>query len=188
MVPERLRDDAIDFGFSRAATVDLRRLKMGGAAEIRALCAANACGNYGKNWRCPPAVGSVEACVNEVLRHKDGLVVQYVSQVEDSADHRATSKALSVFRALMAGFLTKLSENGEGAIPLGAGCCVLCEKCAYPDAPCRHPDEAFASVESHGINVMRLCKQAGLPYDNGTGTLTYTGLYLLEEGGSDGTL
>lgn len=181
----KLADAAVQSGFTRAAPVDLTKLKMGDAASVRALCEANACGNYGANWRCPPATGTVEACVMELLRHSEGIVVQYVGRMEDSFDIEGSAAAHARFRELFEAFLPEALSQG-GGLALGAGGCAVCEKCGCPSEPCRHPDKARASVESYGINVMRLCKQADLPYHSGQNTVTFTGLYAMDQGGEDG--
>jgi len=178
---------AVSMGFTRAAPVDLTRLKMGDAASVRALCESNACGCYGANWMCPPGVGTVESCVMELLRYPGGIVVQFVGQMEDSFDMEGTAAAHARFRELLEAFLPDVAREGE-ILALGAGGCSLCEKCSYPDEPCRRSDRAMASVESYGVNVMRLCKLANLPYHSGQNTVTFTGLYAIHKGGEDGDL
>ena len=56
---------------------------------------------------------------------------------------------------------------------LGAGSCSLCEKCTYPDAPCRFPQKAKRSMEACGIDVVSLSKSCGINYTNGANTVTY---------------
>ena len=67
-------------------------------------------------------------------------------------------------------------------LPLNAGCCRICGRCAYLDGePCRKPDEAVASVEAYGIDVMQMEKDVGIPYYNGKNTISYVGLILFNE-------
>ena len=40
--------------------------------------------------------------------------------------------------------------------------CAICESCAYPGAPCRHPDRMFPCVESFGILATALAERCGL--------------------------
>jgi hypothetical protein len=44
--------------------------------------------------------------------------------------------------------------------------------------PCRFPDKAVASVESHGIDVTALVTSCGIPYNRGPNTVSYVGLFL----------
>ena len=56
--------------------------------------------------------------------------------------------------------------------------CGICEKCTYPDAPCRFPDRAFPSMEACGLVVNDVCKASGIPYNYGPRTMTFTGCVL----------
>ena len=56
---------------------------------------------------------------------------------------------------------------------LGCEGCDICEKCTYPDAPCRFPEKAIPSIEACGISVVELSKLIGLNYNNGPCTVTY---------------
>ena len=49
---------SIDYGFSHAALLDALTLRA--RNEVRDMCRADKCSQYGKNWRCPPACGSIE--------------------------------------------------------------------------------------------------------------------------------
>ncbi len=64
-----------------------------------------------------------------------------------------------------------VAENGGKM--LGAGGCDICEKCTYPNSPCRFPQKAKPSVEASGVDVVTLCKETGLKYINGVNTVTY---------------
>ena len=87
-----------------------------------------------------------------------------------------------VFRDLLERVRTKY--HFEEILPLNAGCCRICEKCAYLDGePCRHPDQAVSSVEAYGMNVIALEKSAGIPIYNGKNTVSYVGLILFREKG-----
>ena len=56
--------------------------------------------------------------------------------------------------------------------------CHRCEKCTYPDAPCRFPERLMPTVEGYGIYVNKLAETAGLEYINGPDTVTYFGMLL----------
>jgi predicted metal-binding protein len=84
-----------------------------------------------------------------------------------------------IFRDLLA----KIRERypSEDILPLDAGCCSLCDKCAYLERePCRYPDQAVSSVEAYGINVIALQKSACLPYYGGKNSVIFVGLILYD--------
>ena len=66
-------------------------------------------------------------------------------------------------------------------LPMGAGGCNICRKCSYPDEPCRFPDKAFTSMEAYGLYVAAECKKAGLEYNYGPNTLTYSSCILYND-------
>ena len=54
----------------------------------------------------------------------------------------------------------------------------LKETCAYPNAPCRHPDKRVATVESHGILLMQTVEAMNICFNYGNDTVTYFTLLL----------
>ena len=63
------------------------------------------------------------------------------------------------------------------ALQLSTESCAICEDCAYPAAPCRHPDKMFPCVESQGILVTELCEKYGMEFFNGN-IVTWVSLIL----------
>ena len=54
----------------------------------------------------------------------------------------------------------------------------ICKKCAYPDAPCRHPEKMFPCIESYGILVTDLAEKYGISFMNGANVVTWFSLLL----------
>jgi predicted metal-binding protein len=146
--------------------------------EVRRICEKNACGVFGRNWTCPPAVLSLEGFREEIDAYDTLLILYQVYQIEDSLDWEGMMSALEDFQ----GKLRMLKKKVEDATPnqpfliLGAGGCKLCEPCAYETGEaCRHPNEAIVSMEARGIDVIRLMKDSGAEYNNGRNRITYIG-------------
>ena len=55
---------AKELGFTEAASLDPRILEP--RAEVRAMCAADKCHAYGKNWTCPPECGDLALCTARI--------------------------------------------------------------------------------------------------------------------------
>jgi predicted metal-binding protein len=72
-------------------------------------------------------------------------------------------------------------DESDRHLPLGAGTCTYCEKCTYPDAPCRFPKRLRPSMEAFGLLVTDVCAAADIPYYYGPRTLTYTCCVLFPE-------
>ena len=143
------------------------------SAEVRGACEKNCCGRYGKCWMCPPGAGEWTVLRDGFLKYKNAFVYTTCHALEDSFDFEGMQDAGALHAKndeRLAELL--LSEGGDFALA-GAGSCKLCEKCSYPDAPCRHPDKARRSLEACGIDVVSLASVCGIHYINGADTVTY---------------
>ena len=146
--------------------------------EVRTMCENNLCGNYGKNWACPPATGTLEECRQKVLRFEDGIVFNTVSPLEDSFDWPGMVKAMDEFHDLCMEIKQRAKNAGADFLLLAAGSCRSCETCAYPDAPCRCPENRIEPIEGQGIFVNDLTEKAKINYINGENTVTFIGMLL----------
>ena len=68
----------------------------------------------------------------------------------------------------------------ENVDPLDGVLRAICEHCAYPDAPCRHPDKMFPCIESYGILVTDLAEKYQITFMNGGNVVTWFSLILYE--------
>lgn len=146
--------------------------------EVRKMCEQNKCGQYDKNWTCPPAVKSVDEFRTDLAAFDTFVIIYQTYNVKSSLDWRGMMAAGKDFN----GRLHALRKEMRSAQPdmefliLGAGGCQLCESCAYlDDEPCRYPEDAMVSLEACGIDVMTLMKDNGLKYYHGKNTVTFIG-------------
>jgi predicted metal-binding protein len=131
----------------------------------------------------PPAVGPISELRQRAASYKQGLLFQTVHRLTSNFDMKGMFSAVGIHERIFRDLLGKIRSAypTEDILPLSAGCCSNCEKCAYLDKePCRHPDQAVSSVEAYGMNVIALEKSAGLPYNNGKDSVTYVGLILFD--------
>jgi predicted metal-binding protein len=169
--------EALDAGFSQAGELNVKALVF--MPEVRDMCGADRCNKYNKNWRCPPACGSIEEAAARASRYTFGILVQTIGKMEDSFDYETIESTSEKHKQNFAALIKSLKKRYPDILPMGAGTCTLCETCSYPDAPCRHPDESISSMEAYGLWVSRVCKLSGIPYNNGPQTITFTSCYLL---------
>jgi len=148
------------------------------APELIHACEQNLCRTYDKIWVCPPAVPSHEEMKRRIDEFGTGLVVQLVGQLEDSFDFEGMAEIGAKFKEMLIEAVFEIRKVCETVLALGSGGCSLCEKCTYPEEPCRFPEKAFYSVESCGIVVNQMVEKAGLKYNNGAATISYAGLVL----------
>jgi len=175
---EALIKEAVETGFSQAGELNVEALVF--MPEVRDMCSVDRCNHYGKNWRCPPACGSIEDAAAEAAKYSYGLIVQTIGQMDDDFDYETIEATSEKHKASFAALVKTLRARYGDILPMGAGTCTLCETCTYPDAPCRHPDESISSMEAYGLWVSKVCQLSDFPYNNGPRTITFTSCYLLK--------
>lgn len=174
---EKLLSIARETGFEYTAPLDVSTLEL--KQEVRDMCADNTCGQYGKRWSCPPGCGTLDECRELLKGRTHGILVQSVGDIEDGFDFEAMMEIEAEHKARFTQMYDVLREQGEDVLALGAGCCMVCPSCTYPDAPCRFPEKRVASMEAFGILVLEVCKANGLEYYYGSDKMAYTSCFLL---------
>lgn len=172
-----LMKHAEGFGFTHSGELNLDSLVF--MPEVRQMCNSDLCNSYNKNWMCPPAIGTLENAALRVKNYNFGMIVQTTALMEDEFDydtiHNTEIKHKNNFMKLVDDLKSKYSD----ILPMSAGTCSICNKCSYPDEPCRFPNKAIGSMESYGLWVSKVCELSNIPYYYGKNTLTFTSCYLL---------
>lgn len=177
-----LEELRVNCGATHCATIRVADIVFD--AGLRSNCEMNYCGEYGRTWVCPPHCGAIDDCIETVRAYDGAFVIQYVGTLEDSYDFEGMQEAADIFNDVLLKAFCKVKEQicsgnmekNQKLLCLGAGGCHRCKTCALTsEEPCRFPEEAFASLESHGIFVSDLAQKAGLNYINGQNTVTYFG-------------
>jgi predicted metal-binding protein len=175
---EKVKQLALQCGFSHAAKLQVSTIRV--REEVRAMCAVNKCRQYGANWACPPACGTLEECDAIMRQFSWGVLVQTTGRLADTLDYEGMEAAGKAHGEYLEIFAAEILKSSPRRLVLGAGACRRCPVCAYPDEPCRMPGRMIMPMEGFGIEVSALCAANGLGYYYGPGTLTYTGCALLE--------
>lgn len=165
-------------GFTHAGELNVKALVF--MPEIRMMCNANSCQQYNKNWRCPPACGSIEEAAERAAQYSYGIIVQTVGKMEDQFDYPTMESTMVRHQKDFAALVDELKEAYDDILPMGAGTCNICKTCTYPDEPCRYPDKAISSMEAYGLWVSKVCELSNIPYNYGPLTVTYTSCFLLK--------
>ena len=128
--------------------------------KVRYIC-ENECTRYGKCWACPPAVEPIEKCIEKCRGYKHVFLFSTVGEVSDSLNMSACVAAKRNHEEVTLALRGRFREAfGDNVLALSTGC-ALCEQCAYPTEPCRHPDRRLSTVESHGILLLGTVQKAG---------------------------
>ena len=140
--------------------------------EVTEMCRDNLCGRYGRSWTCPPAIDPTKL-QKEIKSYKNACVFTCKHEIEDSFDFEGMMDAQRATMDVLWDVVARLERDGVKFKALGCGSCTLCEKCTYPDPPCRFPNRALPSLEACGLSVVKLAKLTGINYTNGANTVTY---------------
>lgn len=146
--------------------------------EVVEACKMNYCGMYGTRWTCPPGVGELKFLENKLKNFKRFFVFTTKHDIEDSFDIEGMNAGREAHQVVH-DEVCAIARDFDVVI-LGAGACTICEKCTYPNAPCRFPDKASTSIEACGINVVELASDNGINYVNGQNTVTYFSIVFFE--------
>lgn len=166
---------AKQMGFDAAAPLDPKTLIA--REDVRAMCAADKCGAYNKNWTCPPACGTVGECQKRMVQYERGILLQSVGHMTKAVDSRCCRETERRHMQNFYAFAEEVRRQYPDALCLGAGGCRICGQCAYPE-PCRFPDKAVSGMEGYGLFVTQVCRDTGVPYFYGERTVTYTACVL----------
>ena len=168
----------LEAGFTHIGPLDRNTIRL--RKEVRQMCSANSCGAYGTRWSCPPGCGTLEECQERLQQFQRGILVQTVGQLEDELDYESMMDIERQHKEHFDVLYQALRPLFPRMLAVGAGACTRCKKCTYPDAPCRFPDKAYASMEAYGMLVLEVCKANGMTYYYGPNTIAYTSCFLLE--------
>ena len=104
------------------------------------------CGGFGASLVCPPHTPTPAQTRMMLDEYKRAVLFE---------------AALDTAKKIAAGLERDLFLAGHyKAFGLGAGPCMLCDKCAF-DEGCRHPDKARPAMEACGIDVYATARKHG---------------------------
>ena len=175
---EKLAEQARECGAYKAKVIDTNMISFD--EGLRKACEANYCGNYGRNYACPPHVGEPKELIAKARSYAWGLVFQTVTQIEDSYDIEGMMEA-SKNHTKTADRIEKIvSRHYDHYLQLTAGECNRCKVCAQVTGePCRMPEKAISSLEAYCMNCSQVAAISDMLYVNGQNTVTYFGMFLL---------
>lgn len=143
--------------------------------RVRHVCKEE-CPRYNKSWACPPAVGPVEECALRCRGYAGCLMISTVTEVSDIANIEETLSTRPAHEELTQQIRELLLKECSETYVLSTESCAICEECAWPNGPCRHPDKMFPCVESHGILVTDLAEKRGIDFLLGSNMVVWFSL------------
>ncbi|MDO4287700.1 MAG: DUF2284 domain-containing protein [Eubacterium sp.] len=141
--------------------------------DTRRFCEQNVCGQLGKTWACPPAVGSYTDCVKICKSFKSMMVFSTVTDLKGRYNPQGWHEARIAHERATAVIAEEFRRDRSDCLVLSTEGCEVCERCTYPEGPCVDPEHCYPSVEGYGILVMDVVKKLGMKYHYGGESLTY---------------
>ena len=145
--------------------------------RVRHICKEE-CARYGTTWACPPAVGTLEECADRCHKYDRVLLFSTVAEVSDIMNFEETLQTRAVHEEITRQIGDYVKDQGYMVQILSTESCAICEKCAYPDGPCRFPDKMHPCVESHGLVVTELAENHGMTFSLGGNTILWFSIVL----------
>lgn len=157
---EKLAKDA---GFTNCRLIDTEVLQFD--ADLRKYCVMNYCGNYDKNYACPPDCGTPQEMEEQTKEYKKVLVLQTVTPVKDIANEKETKVIKHRHNQMTWELVDSFEKQGIEGLTVLAGPCGLCETCAKAGGePCRFPKRKASCMSAYCIQVSALADYCELPY------------------------
>lgn len=135
------------------------------------------CKRYGHSWACPPHAGEISENIARCRSYSRFFLFSTVWEVSDAWNTEVCLEAKKAHEALTREFREQLSAQAFSFYTLSSGCSI-CDVCACPDEPCRHPEDRLPSMESHGIVIMQLVEEMGLTFSYDGTTAVYFSMIL----------
>ena len=168
-----------DIGFSNVSLINVSDIEF--EPSLLELCKMNACGNYCKNYTCPPLIGNPPELIKHAKSYNRAIVFQKIYQLTDSFDIEGMDNSRIDFRNLTHKVNDLCKNRLDDYLLLTAGGCSECSICgAVTGEKCSFPQKAYPSLEAYSINVSTLCEKSGMKYINGVNTVTYFGAIFIK--------
>ena len=175
---EELSEKILNDETRYAKILDLAAAPLPCTETVIQYCENNACGKYGANWTCPPAVGKFEDCKKKVEKYSKGLIFRSEYKLNEWYDAERIEETIRAHQANVRRVREMIPDDIEHLVLSGGGC-VYCKECAYiRKEPCIHPDIAIPPLEAYGIDWFRFAKKHGIKYGSPEGEMYYFGLIL----------
>lgn len=149
-------------------------------SKVRTICKKE-CPKYGKSWSCPPAVGSVEKCIDTCKQYPYALLFSSVAEVKEYSNMENLLAMKLEHEEITAQIEQYLKSEAWKCYTLTTDSCSICEKCSYPKKSCNHPEAMYPCIESHGILLTKSIEENHMDYFMGEQMVLWFSLIFLKE-------
>ncbi len=170
MSMEVIQEKLLEYPILETAVLPVEEVSF--SERVRKVCEME-CPRYGSSWSCPPAVGTVPECEKACRRFDRCFIFSSIAEVNDITNMSETLPTRMAHEEITRAVRDLFKEEFGEVLVLSTESCDLCEKCSYPNGPCRQKDKMFPCVESYGILVTELAEKGGMSFANGANVVTW---------------
>lgn len=181
MEEKRILEIAEEEGFVNAAVIDTEEIVF--IPAFRALCEENDCGNYNKNYGCPPYCGTPAEMEERVRAYRKAAVFQTKYFVDNAMDGNETKPLKKMHIQMTRSTMKHLKEEGleMDGFPAMCGPCNFCAVCALAEGkPCLHEDMRFSCLSAYCISVNDLAKSCGMEIEWSGNVAYFFSMYVFD--------
>ena len=161
--------------FKKICKIDTSQLQFD--CKFRSYCEQNLCGQYNKNYSCPPLCGTYEEMKSKILSYNNALVFQSQFVIHNLKDETSIKQIQKWHNSTMLKVLNSLSNN-DGFI-IGSSHCTLCNNCnKKQNKNCKYSKLKFSCMSAYCINVKELADVCGMDYEYKNNVLSLFGMYV----------
>lgn len=153
--------DIIALGADKAVCIDVADIVFN--ADFRKSCEENRCGNFGRNYTCPPYAGTAQELIDKVKSYKKAVVMVCTEKISGYDDKAGVQRADSRIAQIASLADDYAAENGFEYMVIGGSNCKKCTPCkAVTGEKCPEPNKAFVSLSAFCIDVAKLSESCGI--------------------------
>lgn len=182
MDEKQMESIASEEGFKKIKLLSTKQLLF--VYEYRKYCEQNTCGNYDKNYGCPPYCGTPEEMEERAMAYKKALVFQTRIHLKDIFDEEETKKIKRIHTKKTFQAVKKMQEVGldENGIYAMCGPCSLCSKCkmVYGE-PCIQEEKRTSCLSAYCIDVTKLAESCGMEMEWKGNNVSFFSIYFFDK-------
>ncbi len=173
---------AAEEGFANVAVINTEDLEF--VSAFRTLCEENDCGNYGKNYGCPPLCGTAEEMKDRVMKYRKAVVFQSRTKAADIMDPVLTKPIKKNHIRMTRHCIKRMEETGMAmdGFSIMCGPCDFCAVCAVLEGkPCAHEDMRSSCLSAYCINASALAEHCHMEMEWGGNIATFFSMYVFDK-------
>lgn len=150
--------------------------------DLRKYCVQNLCGNYGKNYACPPDCGAPWQMEEKARKYQWALVLQNIYEMKDVMDEEEVRQIRKKHNQLTSRAMKAFRERDYKGLAIMAGPCAVCRVCKKTEgAACPFPEQSASCLSAYCIKAEKMAEHCGLTYWCGKNKVAFFSIYLIKE-------